>query len=145
MTSLEVIKSWPREQLESAFSQREKQLELCEDQLEIRRLYADKMQRDRTVALKECDALRALSDESQIKLLRDELAQWQTAFGMFKGTPQELASQAVKDAAELTARDEALRVAKQNMQAALTLFGIKNPNAADLLNNALSKIDEVMK
>ena len=37
----------------------------------------------------------------QIETLRGELAEWQTAFAMFKGTPKELADWAVKDAAKL--------------------------------------------
>lgn len=41
-----------------------------------------------------------MSDQSDITTLRAELTKWQEAFAMFKGTPQELASAAVKDAQE---------------------------------------------
>ena len=46
-----------------------------------------------------CDAHNQLIEENE--RLEKQLAEWQNAFVMFKGTPKELADWAVKDAAKL--------------------------------------------
>lgn len=52
--------------------------------------------------------LKAWLAEQPLERLRAELATWQTAFGMMKGTPQELAAWAVRDAARVKELEEAI-------------------------------------